>query len=109
MWEMTLPPRLARLGRTLEFRRRAAALPAHADRHALGVVEGGARAQAALPPQRITVVPPGIDAVVLAGRRRESPTPLVVAVGRLVPVKRFAALIDALAAMHGAPARSCAR
>jgi glycosyltransferase involved in cell wall biosynthesis len=45
---------------------------------------------------RVTVVPPGVDARYSAGGRR-SPTPLVVAVGRLVPVKRFDALLHALA------------
>ncbi len=36
---MTLPPRLAQLGRHDRVRRRAADLPPHADRHAVGVVE----------------------------------------------------------------------
>ena len=44
----------------------------------------------------ITVVPPGIDPSFSPGRTRVGPTPLVVAVGRLVPVKRFDLLIDAL-------------
>ena len=47
--------------------RRAAALPPHADRHALGVVEGrDRRASCTSAPQRITVVPPGHRPVVLA-------------------------------------------
>ena len=46
--------------------------------------------------KRIHVVPPGIDPRFSPGGQK-SPTPLVVAVGRLVPVKRFGLLIDALA------------
>ena len=57
-------------------------------------------------PQRITVVPPGHRPVVLARAATRSPTPLVVAVGRLVPVKRFHVLIDALATVQAAPARA---
>src|SRR4029079_1864911 len=52
-----------------------------------------------LKPQHITVVPPGIHPS-FTPRGRKSATPLVVAVGRLVPVKRFAQLIDALAVIH---------
>ncbi len=42
------------------------------------------------------MAPPGVDARFKPGGQR-SPTPLVVAVGRLVPVKRFDALLRALA------------
>ena len=82
MWEMTLPPRLARARAHASSRRRAAALPPHADRHAVGVVEARARRRAAASrPTRITVVPPGIDpsfspggdAVADAARRRGRP------------------------------------
>ena len=45
---------------------------------------------------RITVAPPGVDAGYRPGGHR-SATPLVVAVGRLVPVKRFDALLRSLA------------
>ena len=50
--------------------------------------------------ERVTVVPPGIDPRFSPGGAK-SPTPLVVAVGRLVPVKRFDVLIDALVALQG--------
>ena len=42
---------------------------------------------------------PGIDPSFTPGRHRATRSPLVVAVGRLVPVKRFDVLIDALAAV----------
>jgi glycosyltransferase involved in cell wall biosynthesis len=46
--------------------------------------------------ERITVAPPGVDGRFSPGGRR-SHRPLVVAVGRLVPVKRFDVLMRALA------------
>jgi glycosyltransferase involved in cell wall biosynthesis len=45
---------------------------------------------------RVSVVPPGVDARFVQGDGR-SPVPLVLAVGRLVPVKRLELLIDAVA------------
>src|SRR5204862_5715535 len=48
-----------------------------------------------LPADNIAVVPPGVDPVFSPGGQR-SPEPLVAAVGRLVPVKRFDLLVDAL-------------
>jgi glycosyltransferase involved in cell wall biosynthesis len=47
---------------------------------------------------RVSVVAPGIDPHYSPGGPK-SPTPLVVAVGRLVPVKQFDVLIDALVAL----------
>jgi glycosyltransferase involved in cell wall biosynthesis len=49
-----------------------------------------------LPRENITVSPPGIDPRYSPGDAR-APHPFVVAVGRLVPVKRFHLLIDVLA------------
>ena len=54
------------------------------------------------------VVPPGIDPRFSPGGEK-SPTPLVVAVGRLVPVKRFELLIAALVAAEGRRTRSSRR
>src|SRR5262249_38297042 len=47
-------------------------------------------------PNNITVVPPGIDPFFTPGDGIKNERPLVVAVGRLVPVKRFHLLVDAL-------------
>jgi glycosyltransferase involved in cell wall biosynthesis len=48
---------------------------------------------------RVAVVPPGVDPIFSPGGER-SPTPLVVAVGRLVPVKRYDALIRTVAGVR---------
>ena len=96
MWEMTLPPRLARLGRTIEFR---IAPPLYRNSRIVTLSQSSKDEIARrlrLRPSNITVVPPGIDASFRAGGARD-PSPLVVAVGRLVRVKRFDVLIEALA------------
>jgi glycosyltransferase involved in cell wall biosynthesis len=96
MWEMTLPPRLARLGRTIEFR---VAPPLYRSSRIVTLSESSKDEivrRLRLRPSNITVVPPGIDPTFRPGGTRD-PSPLVLAVGRLVPVKRFDALIDALA------------
>jgi glycosyltransferase involved in cell wall biosynthesis len=99
MWDMTLPPKLAKLGRTLEsriappiYRRTPIVTLSRSSRrelvHDLGFHD-----------RLVHVVPPGIDPRFAPGEER-SPTPLVVAVGRLVPVKQFDRLIDALVALR---------
>jgi glycosyltransferase involved in cell wall biosynthesis len=95
MWDMTLPPHLARIGRALEsqvappiYRRTHIVTLAESSRDEL-IEEMGFR------PHLVSVVPPGIDPRFSPGGRR-SRVPLVTAVGRLVPVKRFDLLIDAL-------------
>jgi glycosyltransferase involved in cell wall biosynthesis len=96
MWEMTLPPRLARLGRTIEFR---VAPPLYRSSRIVTLSESSKDEivrRLRLRPSNITVVPPGIDPSFRPGGVRDA-SPLVLAVGRLVPVKRFDALIDALA------------
>jgi glycosyltransferase involved in cell wall biosynthesis len=97
MWDMTLPPRLARLGRTLEFR---VAPPIYRRTPIVTLSESSKQElveRLHFKPARVHVVPVGVDARFTPGGEK-SPTPLVVAVGRLVPVKRFHLLIDALAA-----------
>ena len=96
MWDMTLPPRLARLGRTVEFR---VAPPLYRNTQIVTLSESSKDEivrKLHLRAPNITVVPPGIDPMFTPGGTRNQ-TPLVVAVGRLVPVKRFNLLIDALA------------
>src|SRR3954454_9085652 len=96
MWEMTLPPRLARLGRTIEFR---VAPPLYRSSRIVTLSQSSKDEIARrlrLRPSNITVVPPGIDPSFRPGGTRDR-EPLVVAVGRLVPVKRFDVLIDGLA------------
>lgn len=92
MWQMTLPPRLATLGSTLEeriappFYRRSPIVTLSESSKAELVSELGFRAD------RVRVIQPGIDPRFGPGGER-SEVPLVVAVGRLVPVKNFARLI----------------
>ncbi len=100
MWDMTLPPRLARLGRTLEFR----IAPPLYRRTPIVTLSQSSKAEIVqklrFRESNVTVVPPGIDPRFSPGDGAKSPTPLVVAVGRLVPVKRFHLLIEALVAIR---------
>ena len=95
MWQMVLPPNLATLGDTLERRvapflyRRSRIVTLSTSSKAELVDELG------YPGSRVTVVPPGVDPRFTPGGER-SPTPVVVALGRLVPVKRYDLLIDTL-------------
>jgi len=96
MWGMVLPPTLARLGDTVERRiaprfYRSSRVVTLSESSRAEIVE-----MLGLDPDRVTVAPPGVDARYTPGGQR-SPTPLVLAVGRLVPVKRFDALLRALA------------
>ena len=98
MWGMVLPPRLAAFGDVLErrvapplYRRQAIiTLSASSKDELVGL---GFRAD------RVSVVPPGVHPRFSPGGRR-SRVPLVVAVGRLMPVKRFDALIDVMVAVR---------
>jgi len=105
MWEMTLPPNLARVGMTIEeriaplFYRRSpiVTLSESSKRelvHDLGFAD-----------RRVSVVEPGIDPRFSPGAdggvASRSPTPLAIAVGRLVPVKDFSRLIRIFHRVHG--------
>jgi glycosyltransferase involved in cell wall biosynthesis len=99
MWRMVLPPRLAAIGETIESR---IAPPFYRYSSIVTLSESSRREiveMLRLPPSRIRVVPPGIDGRYVPGGER-SPTPLIVAVGRLVPVKRFDRLIRVVAELH---------
>lgn len=96
MWQMTLPPKLARVGSFVE--RRLA--PPFYRRTRIVTLSESSRDEIVsmlkMRTSRVSVVPPGVEGRFCAGGVR-SATPLVVAVGRLVPVKRFGELIEALA------------
>lgn len=92
MWPLVLPPRLASFGHWLEsegapplYRRTPVVTLSASSRDELVASLG-------LKPDKVHVVPPGIDPRFSPGVER-SPRPLVVAVGRLMPSKRFDALI----------------
>lgn len=96
MWKMVLPPRLARLGDTIESKvgprvYRGSRMITLSPSSKAEMLEIGFR------DELVDVVPPGIDARFRPGGTR-SATPLVLGVGRLVPVKRFDRLIRAVAA-----------
>jgi glycosyltransferase involved in cell wall biosynthesis len=95
MWNMTLPPKLATVGRTLESR----IAPKFYRRTPIVTLSDSSKRELVddlhFKRSMVHVVPPGIDPRFSPGGHK-SPTPLVVAVGRLVPVKRFEVLVEAL-------------
>jgi glycosyltransferase involved in cell wall biosynthesis len=98
MWDQIFPRPLAGAGRFVEsrvappcYRRSEIATLAEPSREEL--LAAGFR------PEQVHVVPPGVDPV-FSPAPHHQPTPLVVAVGRLVPVKRFELLLDAVAAVR---------
>lgn len=101
MWRMVIHPKaLARIGEAVEFR----LAPPVYRRSRIVTLSSSSRREIidllGLPPANITVVPPGVEARFRPAadpHHARSGRPLVVAVGRLVPVKRFDLLIDALA------------
>jgi glycosyltransferase involved in cell wall biosynthesis len=96
MWRMVLPPGLARLGYTIEH---TLAPPAYR-RSRIVTLSSSSKEEIVdrlgLPEANVSVVPPGVEPDYSPGGSR-SEVPLVVAVGRLVPVKRFEHLIASLA------------
>lgn len=92
MWPMVFEERIARLGEVLETH----VLPPIYRRTPIVTLSESSRdelvGQLGFRPERVHVAPPGIDARFSPGGRRH-PRPLVVAVGRLMPSKRFDELI----------------
>jgi len=96
MWQMVLSPGRARLGQLVE---RRLAPPFYRGTRVVTLSESSRREivdMLHLRPERVSVVQPGIAPSFSPGPGR-SPAPYVLAVGRLVPVKRFELLVDALA------------
>jgi glycosyltransferase involved in cell wall biosynthesis len=95
MWRMALPRPLADAGMFLE---RRLAPPLYRGTNVV-TLSASSRDELVhelhLRPERVAVVPPGIDPRFGPGGAR-SAHPLVVAVGRLAPVKRFDLLVEAL-------------
>jgi glycosyltransferase involved in cell wall biosynthesis len=99
MWPMVLPPSLAKAGNLLESR---LAPPFYCRSRIVTLSESSRGEIVRLPgvrAGRVSVVPPGIDPCYSPGGQR-SDRPLVVAVGRLVPVKNFPRLMGILARVH---------
>ena len=98
MWDLVLPPRLASLGRFLESR---IAPPFYRNTPIVTLSESSRQAIVELlgfKPEHVHVVQPGVDESFCPGPSVHT-RPLVVAVGRLVPYKRFDQLIDVLATL----------
>lgn len=94
MWRMVLPPALARLGEVMELR---IAPPLYRRTPVVTLSESSRREiESVMGLRRVEVVPPGVDARFTPGPGRAS-APTVLAVGRLVPVKRLPLLVDVLA------------
>lgn len=99
MWEMTLPPGLARAGRVFEeriaprFYRATPIVTLSSSSRAELIDEMGFR------DEQITVVHPGVDPRFVPGEGKTR-NPHVMAVGRLVPVKDFGRLIRIMATVR---------
>jgi len=96
MWGMVLPPRLAKVGETIELR---LAPPLYRTSRVVTLSESSRReilSMLGIDASRVSVAAPGVDERYVPGGDR-APVPTVVAVGRLVPVKRLELLVDAVA------------
>jgi glycosyltransferase involved in cell wall biosynthesis len=99
MWRMVFADneKLARAGELLESR----IAPPFYRRSSIVTLSDSSKAELVhdlgFRPDRVTVVPPGIDARFTPGGADTSTHPLLVAVGRLVPVKRYDQLIRTVA------------
>jgi len=97
MWQMTLPGLLGRLGWLIEHR----LAPPFYRRTTIATLSNSSQREIEerMHLHRVAVIPPGISPTFVPGIERSS-TPLVVAVGRLVPVKRFDQLIESFVEVH---------
>jgi glycosyltransferase involved in cell wall biosynthesis len=95
MWRMVLPPNLARAGDLLE-RRIAPPIYRRSRMITLSPSSKAEMLEVGFRDELVDVVPPGIDPKFSPGGAKH-PTPRIVGVGRLVPVKRFDRLIRAVA------------
>lgn len=96
MWDLVLTPKLAGAGKLIE---RRLAPPLYGRTPVVTLSESSRRTiieTLGLASTQVTVVPPGVDARFYPAGPKTT-TPLVVAVGRLVPYKRFDLLIELLA------------
>lgn len=96
MWRMALPGALGAVGEQME---RVVAPRVYRTSRIVTLSESSRReiiTMMGLRPEQVSVAPPGVEPRFAPGGVR-APVPTVVAVGRLVPVKRFHLLIDALA------------
>jgi glycosyltransferase involved in cell wall biosynthesis len=95
MWKMVLPNGLAQLGHAIEHRM----APPIYRRSQIVTLSTSSKNEIVerlhIPAEQVTVSPPGVEPAFSPGGER-SEVPLIVAVGRLVPVKRFELLIEAL-------------
>ncbi len=98
MWKMVLPTGMAELGYAIEHH----LAPPIYRRSRIVTLSSSSRQEIVerlgIPPERISVSPPGVEPQFSPDGERSDP-PLVVAVGRLVPVKRFELLVEALVAL----------
>lgn len=95
MWKMVLPKGMAEAGNAIE---QYLAPPVYRRTQIITLSSSSKREiveRLRLPARNVTVVPPGVESHFSPGTTR-SEVPLVVAVGRLVPVKRFELLIETL-------------
>jgi glycosyltransferase involved in cell wall biosynthesis len=95
MWDLVLPTPLAKVGKLIERRLapslyRGTPVVTLSESSRQGILD-----LLRLDPAQVTVVPPGVDERFAVGGKRDT-DPLLVAVGRLVPYKRFDLLIEIL-------------
>lgn len=101
MWRQSFPAPLAFAGRTVESRI-APFLYRHEQIVTLSATSKAGLLAHGFRDERVEVVLPGVDARFTPVRDATESTPLIVAVGRLAPVKRYLALADSVAAYREA-------